>query len=467
MSKSTALKNFIELDITKLVKADWNYKKDDPEKKEKLKANIMRNGQIENIIVRELETGFYEIVNGNHRYDALLELNFIKIVAYNCGKITLPQAQRIAIETNETRFESDLDKLGSLLQEIKLEVDEEDLKLPMPFSDEEFQELLDSVMQDVVSITDTSEIEEDNFDTTPPPVPVSKSYDLYELISGGLIHRLYCGDSTKPEDVATLMNGKKADLLHTDPPYNVKYAEFNLQRGENGKNCTDEYCSDWQDDMSDEDYKRFLIDFIRNAKQHLIDWAHYYVWHATSYYREVLDAFEANSIPYDKVPIQWVKQVAPISWVRYKRKSEPCIFAGKGAVNGNGEGARWFGPHNEVNIWDIDRDHNVNYVHPTQKPLALAARAIRNSSRAGEYVLDLFMGSGTTLITSDMMGRNSFGMEMEPKFCDVIVTRFANYKISKNQDFKILRNGEDCTEEVKAMLIDSKKIIEKEIAQEA
>jgi DNA modification methylase len=337
----------------------------------------------------------------------------------------------------------------------------------MPFSDEEFNDLLASVLEDVNSMNEMPNVEEDNFDTTPPPVPVSKSHDLYEMISGGISHRLYCGDSTNPTDVAFLMNGKKADLLHTDPPYNIKYIEFETNRGGEGKDWHDTDDITWNDDMSDEDYSQFLIDFLNNAKQHLTDWAHYYIWHATTYYREVIKALEINNIPFDKVPIQWVKQVAPLSWVRYKRKSEPCVFAGKGAVNGAGEGARWFGPHNEVNIWEIDRDHNVNYVHPTQKPLALAARAIRNSSRAGESVLDLFMGSGTTLITSDMMARNSFGMEMEPKFCDVIVTRYANYKISKSQDFQILRNGEDCTDEIRAMLIDSKKIVEKEIAQEA
>lgn len=139
------MKNFIEIETSKLVKADWNYKEDNEKLLEKLKSNIKRNGQIENIIIRELDTGFFEVVNGNHRFEALKQLGIEKIIAYNLGKITLSQAQRIAIETNETRFETDRIKLGETLKEISSDFLLDDLEKTMPFNEEELKNLVELV----------------------------------------------------------------------------------------------------------------------------------------------------------------------------------------------------------------------------------------------------------------------------------------------------------------------------------
>lgn len=237
------------------------------------------------------------------------------------------------------------------------------------------------------------------------------------------------------------MNGLKAHMIYTDPPYNINYAEFNKNRG-NGKDWTDEYCSEWEDSMSDDDYNKFIKDFLQNAKNNMIPEAHYYIWHATTYFIEFIQALRSLEIPYDKVPIQWVKQSAPLSWVHYKRKSEPCIFAGVKASTGNG---RWFGPNNETNIWEINRDRTNDYVHPTQKPVELAARAINNSSQVNEIVLDLFLGSGTSLIASDKLSRLCFGMEYEPKFVDVIVKRYFMYCDSNNIECNVKLNGNPIT----------------------
>ena len=422
--------------IELLVKANWNYKEDDEFVAEKLRANIQRIGQVENIQVRQLETGYYEVINGNHRLDELSALDKKFVIAYDHGKISIAEAQRIALETNETRFKSDPLKLSALLKEINLEFTDLDLLSTLPYTEEEFNNLLEITAQQIEE--NTPDIKDDDFEQPLPEQPKTKLGDLYEMNG----HRLLCGNSTHAEDVALLMNGKKAQLLYTDPPYNIKYAEFNKNRaGNHGKDWTKEYCSEWEDNMTDSDYFQFLVDFIALAKANLDDWGHYYIWHASTYYRELLNAMEANQIPYDKVPIQWVKQVAPLSWVRYKRISEPCIFAGKGAVNGNGDGARWFGPNNEVNIWQINRDHNVNYIHPTQKPVALCARALNNSTQRGDLVLDLFMGSGTTFIASDMLNRIAYGMELEPKFCDVIVQRFFKYCQENDKACDVKLNG--------------------------
>lgn len=420
-----------------LVKADWNYKENNEQTAEKLRNNIKRNGQVENIQVRELETGYYEVVNGNHRLDELLKLGITNVIAYDHGKITLAQAQRIAIETNETRFNSNLEKLSILLNELKIEFADDDLLGTLPYDADIFNDMLKMNFDPEPTGSPIVEADEDDFQMEPPPIPKTTPKDLYELNG----HRLFCGDSTKSEDVAFLMNGEKAHLVYTDPPYNIAYTSFNENRGEGGRNWNEEYSSEWEDSMSDADYKTFLFMFLKLAKTHAIDHAHFYVWHATTYYRELLDAFEQAEIPFDKVPIQWVKQNAPLSWVHYKRKSEPCMFGGKGAVNGAGNGARWFGPNNEVNIWEISRDPSGSYVHPTQKPIALAARALRNSSQEGELVVDMFLGSGTTLIASDMFKRKCYGMEMEPKFCDVIVQRFFKYCEDNQLPCEVKLNG--------------------------
>lgn len=138
-----AIKHYKSLPVSKLVKAEWNYKENDPELLEKLISNIKRNNQLENLIVRKLPTGFYEIVNGNHRYDALVAMGADEAVVYDCGEISDEHAVRIAIETNETAFETDYIKLSNLMKKIAQKFSVDELKITMPFSDKQ----LDNLMQ--------------------------------------------------------------------------------------------------------------------------------------------------------------------------------------------------------------------------------------------------------------------------------------------------------------------------------
>lgn len=133
-------KGFCSIPIEKLVKAGWNYKVDNQELSEKLENNIKRNGQIENVIIRELDTGFFEVVNGNHRLDVLSRLGFQEVYCYNLGNITESQAKRIAVETNETKFTGKIDELAAIMKELSVEFD--DIDLTMPFSQEEMDEML-------------------------------------------------------------------------------------------------------------------------------------------------------------------------------------------------------------------------------------------------------------------------------------------------------------------------------------
>jgi len=433
-------KSYKVFPIEIIKKAPWNYKTDDDKIAQKLSNNINRIGQVENVQLRLLDDGYYEMVNGNHRLDSMVALGKKFIIAYDHGVISDAEAKRIAVETNETRFESDQNKLSILINELKIEFSDEDLKITFPYSDHQFKHLSNISISD--ADLDINSVHDDDYDEAPPEKPKTKFGDLYELNN----HRLLCGDSTSEEDVARLMNGKLASMIHTDPPYNVNYAELNhTGRPNEGKDWGDSYCSSWQDSMSDEEYMKFLVEFLRLAKLFSIEYAHYYVWHATKYYRELLAAFEVNEIKYDFVPIIWKKQVAPLSFSRYARIYEPCVFGGKDASVGSSIKSRWYGPTNENNVWEISRDHNKTYIHPTQKPIAIPVRAMRNSSIDGEIVLDLFLGSGSTLIGAESMNRICYGNDMEPKFCDGIVKRYFKYCSDNDIDCVVKLNGEQIT----------------------
>lgn len=142
-------KNWQEMSLSKLVMADWNYKQDDPVKAQKLQANIKRNGQLENIMVRKLATGFFEVVNGNHRLTAFQELGIKKVVVYNFGTISDAQARRIAVETNETRFKSDHLKLAGLVKEmVNSDFTMEELAETMPYNMDELKDMQELLVFD-------------------------------------------------------------------------------------------------------------------------------------------------------------------------------------------------------------------------------------------------------------------------------------------------------------------------------
>ena len=152
-------KGWTDIEISKLVKANWNYKEENEKQTDKLIENFKRNGQIENILIRELDTGFYEVVNGNHRLDVMKILKQKKAHAYNFGKIGLPEAQRIAIETNETKFESDSIKLAEIITTLTKEFPQDELVKTMPYTDEEINNMQDLVNFDFNEFGNTDEID--------------------------------------------------------------------------------------------------------------------------------------------------------------------------------------------------------------------------------------------------------------------------------------------------------------------
>ncbi len=158
-------KGFIQVPLDKLIRAKWNYKIDDAALKEKLKENIKRNGQVENIVVRELPKGLLEVINGNHRLDSFSELGFTSVYCFNCGKIPEIQAKRLAIELNESRFESDFIKLSENIGDLLKAFGAEDLDKTLPYSQEEMTDLVKSLEFDWSQISESTESKKERKDS--------------------------------------------------------------------------------------------------------------------------------------------------------------------------------------------------------------------------------------------------------------------------------------------------------------
>ena len=260
-------------------------------------------------------------------------------------------------------------------------------------------------------------------DIIPENVPSrSKLGDLYELGS----HRVLCGDSTQHEAVLRLMDGKKADMVFTDPPYNVAY------EGEFGRQTMSKEKKKWSkienDDMSPEAWANFtdgyLTTIIENCEGPV------YIFMSCKELPIVQNRFIALGGHWQSTII-WQKERFVFGMKDYKSEYEPFIY-------GWVKNRNWSGPQNMTDIWKISRDRAKDYDHPTQKPVEIIERAITNSSEQEYTVLDPFSGSGSTLIASEKTGRICYGMELDPKYIDVIVQRYVDY--TGNENIKL--NGE-------------------------
>jgi DNA modification methylase len=257
-----------------------------------------------------------------------------------------------------------------------------------------------------------------------PDEPKTKPGDIYELGN----HRLMCGDSTNIDDAEKLMGGLLADLVFTDPPYNVDYSG----RGANNLGTIK------NDNMSADDFEQFCRDIFTTYNAIMKPLACIYVCHP--------DSASAPKIAFEKTfaeqfkkssTIIWMKQSAGMGWQDYRAQHEPILYGWK-----EGKGSHFnAGDRTKTTIWKIGRDAQSSYVHPTQKPVILPEEAILNSSKGSDCVVDLFGGSGSTLIACEKTGRVNRSMELDPKYCDVIVKRWEEFTGGKAK----LLNSQDNT----------------------
>lgn len=231
---------------------------------------------------------------------------------------------------------------------------------------------------------------------------VCKKGDIWQLGE----HRLMCGDSTNADDVAKLMNGNKADLLITDPPYNVAYE---------GK--TKEKLTIQNDSMDDQSFRNFLIDAFSVVDKFIKFGGVFYIWHADSEGFNFRYACKETGWKVRQCLI-WVKNSMVMGRQDYQWKHEPCLYGWK-----EGEAHYWGSDRKQTTILEFNKPTKSEQ-HPTMKPVNLFAYQIKNSSKQGESVLDVFGGSGTSIVACEQLGRKCYTMELDPHYCDVIIARW-------------------------------------------
>lgn len=251
----------------------------------------------------------------------------------------------------------------------------------------------DAVMDDVLDVDEAPEL---------PAVPVTRPGDLWQMGD----HRLLCGDALDASAMQRLLTGAVADLVITDPPYNVAYE---------GKTAKRMHIAN--DDMSDGAFGQFLLLAYRNIAAGCRQGACVYVFHADTEGTTFRRAFEAAGLKLAQCCV-WVKQAFVLGRSDYHWQHEPVLYGWK-----PGAAHQWHGDRTQSTVWTFDRPSRSEE-HPTMKPVALLAYLVGNSSRAGEIVLDPFAGSGSTLMACEGTGRRARVIELDPRFCDVIVRRW-------------------------------------------
>jgi len=238
-----------------------------------------------------------------------------------------------------------------------------------------------------------------------PLVPKTVLGDVWVLGN----HRLMCGDSTSIDAVEKLMDGAKADMVFTDPPYGIDYSGGRTQVV-----ATKTYGKLKNDDLKGDDLGNLICNVFTNAKPE----ADAYICVSPIMQKPFFDWLEAAGKKISAVNV-WDKRQPGLGYMHYRRQTEFILF-----VSG-----RQFkkGDKSDFDLWSISRDNGSDYQHGTQKPVALPSRAIENSSKSGDMVLDLFGGSGSSLIACEKTGRSNRSMELDPKYCDVIIKRWQDF----------------------------------------
>ena len=349
------------------------------------------------------------VLGGNMRLKALKELGYKEIPnewVKNAADLSEEEQRRFIIADNVGFGDHDWELLKA-----EWDVDElNDWGLDIP--DFEVEEELEAV--------------EDDFDAEPPEEPITVLGDLYEIGE----HRLLCGDSTDSDQVAKLMNGEKADMVFTDPPYLMDFTGGIHADG--SKSFNSKHGGIKNDKMSKEDGDDFL-DAINANIQLFVNGAFYICFYRLKL-GEYFESLKRTGLEV-RALITWNKGNHTLSNSDYMSKCEHIFYGWVKEHN-------FYGGNNGMDIWDIPRTQK-NELHPTMKPIPLCEKAINDASKINDIVFDLFLGSGSTMVASHQLKRKCYGIELDPKYCDVIVKRMATLDSS----ITIKRNGEPIKKE--------------------
>lgn len=387
------------LDTTAITPFARNSRTHSDEQVAQVAASIKEFGWTNPILIDETST----IIAGHGRLMAAQRLGYTSVPTITLNGLTDAQKRAYVIADNKLALNAGWDD-EMLAVEIESLLDEGfDLSLT-GFEADEIDSLLAEASKVQEGLTDDDEVPE------APVDPVSKLGDVWVLGR----HRVVCGDCTEQTAVDALMQDQMADLVFTDPPYNVDYSG-------RGKNDLGKIKNDA---MSNDQFDQFLSDVFNSYYAVMKPLASIYVCHPDGKTKEKVSfelAFEVSF--YKSCTIIWVKQSAGMGWQDYRAQHEPILYGWK-----EGSGKHFFiDDRTKTTVWQIGRDVQKDYVHPTQKPIALIEEAILNSSKGHDLVLDFFGGSGSTLIAAEKTGRNARLMELDEKYVDVIVQRWQNF----------------------------------------
>lgn len=374
---------------------------------EKIKNSILEFGYVEPIIVNYDMT----VIGGHQRLTVLKDLGYTEV---QCVVISVDKTREKALNLALNKITGAWD--DSLLADLLADLKNIDYNLDLTGFDT-------AEVDDLFTKVHDKSSQEDDFDVDKAitETPFVKPGDLWVLGE----HRLLCGDATRKEDVDRLMDGKHANLVVTDPPYNCSY--------EGGTGMTI-----MNDNMESKKFYEFLLSAFKNAYDSLADGGAIYIFHSDAEKVNFFNATVNAGFHYSTTCI-WVKNSLVIGRMDYQMRHEPIIYAFKDTAK-----HKWYSDRKQTTVWEFDRP-TKSKLHPTMKSIPLVAYPIRNSSQVNGIVLDLFGGSGSTMIAADQIDRVAFLMELDPKYATVIVKRYLESKEGKTEGIHVLRDGQKLT----------------------
>ena len=367
-------------------------------------ASIKEFGFLSPILIAEDNT----ILAGHGRLAAARKLGLKQVPCVKESHLTETQRRAYIIADNKLSLNAGWDEDMLAIELSELQGADFDLDL-LGFDESELVSIFE----------DDKEVEDDDFDVEEElnKPCFSKAGDIWTLGR----HRLICGDSTKEETYKSLMEDKKANLVVTDPPYNVNY------EGSAGKIKND--------NMNTDKFYNFLLDAFSNMEKVMADDASIYVFHADTEGLNFRKAFNDAGFYLSGCCI-WKKPSLVLGRSPYQWQHEPCLYGWKKKGK-----HQWYSGRKETTIWEFEKPKK-NADHPTMKPIALLAYPITNSSMSNTLILDPFGGSGSTLIACEQTDRSCYTIELDEKFCDVIVKRYIE-QVGTDKDVSVLRDGKE------------------------
>lgn len=392
--------------ITKLVPYVNNARTHSPEQINKLRSSLREFGFINPVIIDR----DFGVIAGHGRILAAKEEGIAEVPCVFADHLTEAQKKAYILADNRMAMDAGWDEELLRVEIEALQAEAFDLSLT-GFDEKELSDLF----------KDDTDVQEDDFDVDAEleKPTFSKSGDVWTLGR----HRLLCGDSTKVETFAILMNGRKANLVVTDPPYNVNY------EGTAGKIKND--------NLADEKFYQFLFDAFSNIEKVMADDASIYVFHADTEGLNFRKAFSDAGFYLSGCCI-WKKPSLVLGRSPYQWQHEPCLYGWKKSGK-----HQWYSDRKQTTIWEFEKTKK-NTDHPTMKPIPLLAYPIQNSSMSNTLVLDPFGGSGSTLIACEQTDRDCYTIELDEKYCDVIVKRYIE-QVGSADGVSVERDGKTYT----------------------